>query len=169
MGLLISMLLAFTMFFILTSFIKRKPVKHFYIIRGIPGSGKSTLAAKMAEESHVSYVETDQFLYNEKGEYEWTEERLSRAIDQCYDGVYLRMVMKEPIVITAGVYSRWRAMRGYIELAQTHGYQVHIIECKGDYGSIHGVPADRLEKIKQKFIPNSGLPQMQGIQYSTHP
>lgn len=146
---------------------KKKPMKILYIIRGIPGSGKSTLADKMAIDAKTNYSENDNFLYNEKGEYEWSQERLSRAIDMTYDEVYLKVLRGDPVIITTGVYARWRAMRDFVELGQKNDYKIHVIECKGEYQNIHGVTAERLDEMKRKFIPNSGLPQI-NITYSIY-
>lgn len=169
MDLLILLLsIAFAMILFLIPF-RPKSMKNCYIIRGIPGSGKSTLADKIAVKYNTNYTETDQFIYNDKGEYEWTEERHARAIDLCHEMVSNKVAAGDPTVIVTGVYTRWRAMRDYVEMAQANGYTVHIIECKGDYGSIHGLTDERMETFRKRFIPNSGLPQMQGIVYETHP
>lgn len=146
----------------------RYHMKTLYIIRGIPGSGKSTLAAKMATEKGLSYYETDMFMTEPDGTYLWTQDRLSRAMDLCYDAVYSKLSKGESVIL-AGCYTRWRAMRDYVELATEKGYNVEIITCQGDYGSIHCVPADKMELTRQRFIPNSGLPQTPGIKYSVYP
>jgi predicted kinase len=143
-------------------------MKTLYIIRGIPGSGKSTLAAKMAAEKGISYYETDQFMTEPDGTYLWTQDRLSRAIDLCSQAVYAEMDKGNSVIVT-GVYTRWRAIRDYVETAQKEGYNIEIITCQGDYGSVHNVPADKMELTRQRFIPNTGLPQMQGIKYVTYP
>jgi ABC-type molybdenum transport system ATPase subunit/photorepair protein PhrA len=142
-------------------------MKTLYIIRGLPGSGKSTLASVMATQMGIQYHETDQYLYNDAGDYEWSEERLGRAIDLCYDAVYADVKTGKD-TISVGVYTRWRAMRDTVELGQTNGYQVKIITCLGDFGSIHGAPVATLARMKDRFIPNVGLPRMQGIIYSEH-
>jgi gluconate kinase len=141
--------------------------KTLYIVRGLPGSGKSTLAAQMAEEKGITYHETDQFLYNDAGVYEWSEERLGRAIDLCYDQV-LSKINDGKSVIAVGCYTRWRAFRDYVELGHKHGYQVEIITCLGEFGSIHGIPKDKYEKMKTRFIASKALPQQAGIKYTEH-
>jgi len=142
-------------------------MKTLYIIRGLPGSGKSTLAARMADEQGITYHETDQFLYNDAGEYEWSEERLGRAIDLCYDAV-LSKVNAGQSVIAVGCYTRWRAFRDYVELGKKNGYNVEIITCLGEFGSIHGIPQDKFDRMKSRFIPNSALPKQEGIKYTEH-
>jgi predicted ABC-type ATPase len=154
---------------ILRQHFKMRHVKTLTIIRGIPGSGKSTLAAQLVANSNgaLAYYETDQYMYNDAGEYEWTEERWLRAIDQVYDSVYLRMTQDKDVIV-CGIFMRWAPMRDLVGLAQDNGYRVRIITCLGDFGSIHPIPADKVARIKERFIPNEGLPQMQGILYSTH-
>ena len=58
--------------------------KRLYIFRGLPGMGKSTVAALIAMSHRgqglaVAVLSADTNLINEKGEYEWSRERLSAA------------------------------------------------------------------------------------------
>lgn len=148
---------------------KRKIMNKFIIIRGIPGSGKSTLAKQIAAANNTDYSETDQFLYNEKGEYEWTQERHSHAIDLHHELVSEKFRNKDPMIIVTGVYTRWRAIRDYVEMAQECGYEVQIIQVNGDYGSIHNLDAEKMEEFRKRFIPNSQFPHEHGIIYREHP
>jgi predicted kinase len=49
--------------------------KELILTRGCPGSGKSTLAKELASTEKVYIFCTDDWLINEKGDYEWTIER----------------------------------------------------------------------------------------------
>ncbi len=142
----------------------------FYIIRGIPGSGKSTLAKKLAAENGVHYSETDQFLYNENGVYEWSQDRLLRAIDLCNDAVTEKLVKKESVVILTGMFTRWSAMREYVETALMYGYRVEVITCLGEFSPIeeHKITPEIMMRTKTRFVPSSNLPSMVDVKYSEY-
>lgn len=145
-----------------------RPMRTLYIIRGLPGSGKSTLAYKMSRELNASFHETDDYLYNEDGDYEWSQERLSVAIEKCRNDVYSDMESRRKDVIVAGVFGRWSAMRDYVDMAYDHGYRVEIIRCIGDYGSVHEVPVEKLDQMRRNFVPNSALPRNIDIKYTEY-
>lgn len=140
-----------------------------YIIRGIPGSGKSTLAVEMAAQLGINYFEADQYFYlNPEGTYQFDIEKLMDAHRWCEANV-LTELHNDRSVIVSNTFTRWKEMRAYIDMAHQYKYEVEVIEVKGDYGSIHGVPPETMEKMRARWIPNYGLPQMQGIVYRSYP
>ena len=120
--------------------------KVLYIIRGIPGSGKSTLAQTLTE----NYSEADQFMY-ENGEYKWHPSKLKYAHQQCFEKI--ENWMKDGIspIAVSNTFIKLKDFKPYVNLAQQYEYNVEIKECDGNYGSIHDVPSDTMEKMKKKF------------------
>jgi len=137
------------------------------LIRGLPGSGKSTLAAKISAEMNIPYIENDMFMY-EDGVYVWTPEKLTMAIDKCHEFVVSKLEANEPVIVN-GVFSRWASIRDYVELAQDYDYKIKIIHCKGEYGSIHNVPQESIDRMRNQFVANSDLPHKDGIEYEEYP
>ena len=144
------------------------PMKQtLYIIRGIPGSGKSTHAANLASTLGItSHFEADMYFVHD-GVYQWKADEIGDAHCWCYDQFYLAIQRKQDVIVS-NTFTRWREMREYVETALEHDYNVEIIECTGNFQSVHGVPAEALEKMRARMIPNSGLPQQMGITYRTH-
>ena len=97
-----------------------------YILRSVPGAGKSTLAEQLAGEMG-QICESDVFLINDKGEYEWTEERVFIAHKRC------QQLCKEsleagisPIVIS-NTNTTTKDVRTYRDMGIAMGYKVFVM------------------------------------------
>ncbi len=42
-------------------------------------------------------------------------------------------------------------MKPYIDLADKYGYTVFVIRCENDFGTVHGVPPDKIKQMKERF------------------
>jgi predicted kinase len=60
-----------------------KSERQLFLFRGLPGSGKSTAAATQENWDH-RVLETDMFLKNKDGDFEFDAARLPWAHDQCF-------------------------------------------------------------------------------------
>jgi len=112
------------------------------ILRGLPGSGKSTLAKTF----NTVHLESDQFLITD-GKYLWTPERLQAGIEKMYELVCQCVDHKIDVTIS-GVFSKRKAFKRYVDLAEKHGYDLTVIKCCNDFGNIHDVPTNILENMK---------------------
>tara|TARA_R100001163_G_C5034766_1_gene174211 strand:- start:154 stop:543 length:390 start_codon:yes stop_codon:yes gene_type:complete len=129
-------------------------MKTLFIIRGLPGSGKSTLAEILSPE--CSYSADDHFV-NEEGDYVFKQSEIKTAHITCQAGVEFSMMHDAQRISVANTFSQQWEIKPYLNLAAKHDYQVSVIECQNDFGSIHNVPdnvvtamAYRWEKIPQK-------------------
>lgn len=120
--------------------------KVLYIIRGIPGSGKSTLAYQLT----YNVAEADQFMY-ENGEYKWHPSKLKYAHQQCFEKIETFMKQGITPIAVSNTFIKLKDFKPYVNLAQQYEYIVEIKDCDGNYGSIHDVPSDTMEKMKKKF------------------
>lgn len=130
--------------------------KTLYIIRGIPGSGKSTYAKLLATEHGICYWEADMFFTNDKGEYKFDINHISDAHKWCYKHV-VNDVLDGKSVIVSNTFTRYKELRDYVELGILNNYKVKIIECTGRYQNVHGVPAEKIQEMTDRFIPNESL------------
>lgn len=127
------------------------------IIRGLPGSGKSTLA--MSRYPNLMRVETDMFFYRE-GEYRFTLENNKRAVDWFKNQVCICTEQGMDFILT-GVFSAHTERLGdVISIALSAGYDVYIKTLRSNYGSIHGVPKEHLDAMKESFLPEKALKKM---------
>ena len=131
--------------------------KILYIIRGVPGSGKSTLAKTLTENA----VEADQFLYNDKGEYVWTKERVINAHKQCQATVKQYMTEGRDKIAVANCFIKLRDMKPYIKLAEENDYKVVVKSRpaskyidyinKQTYGSVHDMSDETMDRMTSNF------------------
>lgn len=54
-------------------------------------------------------------------------------------------------VIVHNTFTTKKEMKPYYELAEKHNWQIKEIICDGNYGSIHDVPEETMEKMKNRF------------------
>ena len=128
-------------------------MKELILLRGLPGSGKSTLA-KSLDGIHI---EADQFFMVE-GEYKFDASKLKEAHNNCltrtksYMYIHSSKDTAERIIVSNTFTQEWE-MKPYFELAEKNGYRVYslIVENRHDGVNQHGVPADKLEQMKNRF------------------
>ena len=139
-------------------FIDKQEIKHMipkelFLLRGLPGSGKSTLA-KSLDGIHI---EADQFFMVE-GEYKFDASKLKEVHNNCltrtksYMYIHSSKDTAERIIVSNTFTQEWE-MKPYFELAEKNGYRVYslIVENRHDGVNQHGVPADKLEQMKNRF------------------
>jgi len=128
-------------------------MKELFLLRGLPGSGKSTLA-KSLDGIHI---EADQFFMID-GEYRFDASKLKDAHNYCFTRTKSYMYIHsskdtaERIIVSNTFTQEWE-MKPYFELAEKNGYRVYslIVENRHDGVNQHGVPADKLEQMKNRF------------------
>lgn len=112
------------------------------LIRGIPGSGKSTLAKTYKGYEHL---EADMFFYHE-GQYLFNPMFLSIAHKWCLDTT-AKMLKAGKSVVVSNTFIRKADMEPYINL----GYPIEIIEAKGNYKTVHNVPEEKIQFMKDMY------------------
>jgi len=128
-------------------------MKELILLRGLPGSGKSTLA-KSLDGIHI---EADQFFMID-GEYRFDASKLKDAHNYCFTRTKSYMYIHsskdtaERLIVSNTFTQEWE-MKPYFELAEKNGYRVYslIVENRHDGVNQHGVPADKLEQMKNRF------------------
>jgi len=133
------------------------PQKMLWLIRGLPGSGKSTLAMYLSELFHTEHwYEADQYFEGPNG-YTFNPAQLPNAHDWCFSKFADALRWDAPCVIVANTFSQLWEMEAYIPYAKAKGYKVQVIECQGDFGSIHNVPTTVINKMRQRWETYNGI------------
>ena len=120
-----------------------------YLIRGLPGSGKSTLAAKLVGQNNC--FEADDFFINGDGEYHFKPEYIGDAHEECRADVVEALVANEGDVAVANTFAKAWEAAFYFEAAAEHDYQVVVIMCQSSFGSVHGVPAEAVQRMAENW------------------
>jgi predicted kinase len=122
-------------------------MKELFLLRGLPGSGKSTLAKMICSQ----HVEADMF-FMQDGEYKFDATKLREAHTWCQGRTESWMEKRYNVVVSNTFTQEWE-MEAYYALAKKYGYQVHSLVVENRHGGIneHGVPADKLEQMKNRF------------------
>lgn len=129
---------------------------NFYIVRGIPGSGKSTTAKKLSQGAvNFHHFEADMYFMNQHGTYHFDASKLGEAhrwcLDQTSTWLHKYKAFGCGTVIVSNTFTTKKELVPYFELAKEVGVKPQVITCQGEFGSIHGVPPDKLEIMRNRF------------------
>lgn len=131
--------------------------KVLIILRGLPGSGKSSFAKLMWSTNVI--CEADDFFYDEDGNYIFDASKLGQAHKECQEKVETLMqdnknnshFSKEIVVSNTSITNK--ELKPYLDLASKYDYTVVslIVENRHNGVNEHGVPAEKLEQMKNRF------------------
>jgi predicted kinase len=122
-------------------------MKTLILLRGLPGAGKSTFAKTLGG----IHIEADHYFMKD-GEYKFDASKLKQAHEHCRTSTEGWMMEGYNIVVSNTFTQEWE-MDAYYELAKKYGYRVYSIIVENRHGGVneHGVPADKLEQMKNRF------------------
>ncbi len=119
-----------------------------FIIRGLPGSGKSTIANAMRHAGFV-HVEADMF-FMESGSYKYVPEKIKLAHEWCQYTVRHALENGNNVVVS-NTFTRRFEMQPYIDMATEFGIVPNIMTANGNFGNVHGVPDEVLQKMRDRW------------------
>lgn len=118
------------------------------LVRGLPGSGKSTYARSLAGWVHI---EADMYFMRD-GRYVFDAKRLPAAHRWCQEEAALMLRHGYNVVVSNTFSRRWE-LEPYHAIAARCGATVAEVTMTGDYGSVHGVPSDAIERMRARWEP----------------
>ena len=127
------------------------------LVRGLPGSGKSTFANFIWNDYAI--CEADKFFYDKEGNYNFDAIKLRYAHEWCREQVEIRMKdnqLNEQFythIVVSNTFTKEWEMKPYFDLAERYGYRVYSLIVENRHGGVneHGVPAEKLEQMKNRF------------------
>jgi len=123
-------------------------MKNLILLRGLPGSGKSTLAKSLGG----MHMEADKY-FMDGDEYKFDPSKLKEAHAWCQNAAKVWMTNRVPKIVISNTFTQTWEMDYYFEIAKEYGYVVYSLIVENRHGGIneHGVPADKLEQMKNRF------------------
>ncbi|OSQ38275.1 ATP-binding protein [Thalassospira mesophila] len=131
------------------------PTQSLLLIRGLPGSGKSTLAKKLCQKDAAIHLETDMFMTDSKGRYQFNPKKLPAIHARCEQETRTHLDAGNSVIVSNTFSQIWE-MQPYLDMAREADIPVQIIECQGQFKSIHDVPARSIENMRNRW---ENLPQ----------
>ena len=119
------------------------------LVRGIPGTGKSTYARHYVDEYDYVHLEADMF-FEKDGDYEFKRELLGQAHEWCKAECHKAMRTGRNIVVS-NTFCTHREMWPYVTMAELMGYTVRVVALKHEYGSIHNVPEESMQRFRARW------------------
>ena len=125
-------------------------MQHIYLIRGGAGNGKSFLANIIHQWQEYAWLEADMYFMDD-GEYKFDKTRLKDAHQWCQKQFECWLESGRNIIVSNTFTKKWE-MQFYKDLAAKYGAKVtEIIVRSDDFGSIHNVPEETIERMKREF------------------
>lgn len=128
--------------------------KIFYFVYGVPGSGKSTYVEKELKTKYkdLQHFEADMFFYDKNGIYQFNPKKLGLAHMWCQTKFIEAMKNGFPVCVSNTSLTP-KERRVYFMNACAHNYEIHVHYCNGGFQNVHGVPEEKVEKMKNKLVP----------------
>lgn len=123
-------------------------MQNLILIRGLPGSGKSTLAASF--QPAYMWLETDMYFVDSLGIYQFDPDKLTDAHEWCQFRTRHALQRGNNVVVSNTFSQHWE-MTAYHNLARCFNASVHVITCTGNYGSVHNVPIEAVERMRNRW------------------
>lgn len=118
------------------------------LIRGLPGSSKSTLA-KMFGIYQCFHIEADMY-FMKTGEYVFDARLLHKAHNWCQE-MTERYLRDNYDVVVSNTFTTKKELRPYFTIAKKYGIIPTVILCQNNFGSVHNVPEETMEKMRKRF------------------
>ena len=116
-----------------------------YLVRGLPGSGKSTYAKKIG----CFHVEADMY-HCRNGEYQFDVSHSRFGHNWCQKTAFFAMEQGMDVVVSNTFTQKWE-LQPYLDFAVKTGHKVTILRMTNNYGTVHGVPEETMQKMRSRF------------------
>lgn len=126
--------------------------KIMVLVRGIPGSGKSTFAKRVCENNYdlPQHCEADMYFFDKYGEYKWSVDDVKNAHKYCQLMTEEAMLLDRHVVVSNTFIKQWE-LDEYIKLCEKYGYNYVVIRMKSEYKSVHNVPEETINRMKNQM------------------
>ena len=135
---------------------EKEYVGDLILLRGVPGSGKTTLGNIILfniQSNIQDVLSADNFFINEKSDYVFDATKLKEAHNECQVKCAERMRNQFSKIVVANTFTQEWEMEPYFIMAERYNYRTHCVIVENRHGGVnqHGVPAEKLEQMKNRF------------------
>ena len=143
----------YTILGIWVNFEPMTPFGQLILLRGLPGSGKTTLAQVLGALPGARVLSIDDYFTDEHGVYTFHHLDNHKAYQHCIDRVEEFMLDHCPHIIVHNTFVYDWEMKPYLDLAQVHGYQLHVttVEKYHSGQNVHEVSDEQIRKMAEKY------------------
>jgi predicted kinase len=117
------------------------------LIRGLPGSGKSTLAKALGGE----HFEADMWFMHGGDKYVFDARELGAAHGWCQASVRSALAEGKDVVVS-NTFTTIKELRPYFDIARAYDVVPTIILAQNQFKNLHGVPDDKLQAMRDRFV-----------------
>lgn len=129
-----------------------RSIKTITVLRGAAGSGKSSLANVISAQNGAVICEADEFMVNSEGEYSFNPNLLYKCHSQCLEKAQ-KAILNGQNVIYSNTNIRRKEFQKVVDFAREYGYKVQEIAIlSSDFESIHNVPLDKVQEMKDNLL-----------------
>ncbi|MFO1342160.1 MAG: AAA family ATPase [Burkholderiales bacterium] len=121
------------------------------LLRGLPGSGKSTLAQRLVRDHGFRHFEADQHFMVD-GVYRFDPARVADA-HAIVARDSLAALQAGDRVVVANTHVRLWELAAAVGAARLSGHPFCVVECSGQWGNVHAVPADAIQRMRERWEP----------------
>lgn len=118
------------------------------LMQGHPGSGKSTLAIVLAIEHGAIICSTDDFHHDTDGVYRFQPDKLGEFHKRNQERVAELLKQGKSVIVDNTNIFAWQC-QPYVETARLLNIPIKVMRATGNFQTIHGVPAERIEQMKR--------------------
>ncbi len=126
------------------------------LMQGPPGGGKSTLACDLSTRYNAIIVSTDDLFTGPDGVYRFDGAKLPEYHRRTQELARNELAGGWNVIVDNTNLQQWQA-DPYIRMAREYGATVHVYRCNGVYPNKHGVPDDRVEKMRRDMRELTGV------------
>lgn len=119
------------------------------LIRGLPGSGKTTFAKRLMKIDSAHF-EADMYFIDADGKYIFDVNKLGAAHAWCQSETDNALYYKQNVIVS-NTFTTAKELKPYFEIAKKYGIIPIVLTCHNNFGSVHNVPEETLEKMKARF------------------